>query len=240
MDWRGGTFHFNPLSLVDLEDTILLLGSWPEQLAGVLKHLDDKTFPQVIAPETLYFWLIEKGWPSEKISTGWEQDGLSIVLEEYKPIPLITPKEAIYKAASTIKNPLGPLRRLREVLLNPVSTPQIAWITFPSGKKLVHLNCSIHQRQESAWVSNILDRVGETTWTIVGADYEEYTFCGEVIPKFTCDHILLTDLVGDYRRKAGLPTNLLTPLADKIISSERVIHLFPTQVTHRFDHVQLQ
>ena len=60
-----------------------------------------------------------------------------------------------------------------------------------------------------------------------------------MIPKITSEHILLTDLVGDYRRKAGLPTELLTPLADKIIAQERHIHLFPTQVTHRFDNVQL-
>ena len=72
----------------------------------------------------------------------------------------------------------------------------------------------------------------------VGADHEEHEHCANVFKRIQSEHVLLTDLIGDYRRQAGLPSALLTPLADKVIGNDRLVQLFATQVTHRFDNTR--
>lgn len=239
MDWVSGTVHFNPRTTVAPEDVCVILGSWPEQVSGVLEHLKSRVFCQVVAPQILKNWLIEQGWPQDKIHTDWNQDGFSIELESYIPIPRLTLKEAVRKGVSTIRNPVAPLLRLRAHLGSPMVEPHMAWITFPSGTRLAHLNCGLHQRQERRWLDDLIQRASESTWVMVGADYEEYEACFQAISRIQSEHVLLTDLVGDYRRQAGLPSALLTPLADRVTATGRLVQLFPTQVTHRFDTVVL-
>lgn len=239
MDWTSGTVHFNPITSVDSDDVCVVLGGWPEQIAGMLEHLSSRVFCHVVAPQVLNDWLVEQGWPQEKLHTRWEQDGLLIDLEAYTPIPWMTVKEALRKGISTLRNPVAPLLRLRAHLANPIVKPHMAWITFPSGKQLAHLNCVFHQRQEPNWLNHVIQRASESTWVLVGADYEEYEACFQSMSRIQSEHVLLTDLVGDYRRQAGLPSALLTPLADRITATGRLVQLFPTQVTHRFDTVVL-
>lgn len=239
MDWVSGTVHFNPRAQIDPSDICVILGGWPEQISGVLEQLQSRSFCHVVAPEVLIDWLLEQGWPQDKLHTSWKRDGFSIDLETYQPIPWLTLKEAVRKGISTIRNPVAPLLRLRSHLGSPMVPPHMAWITFPSGKRLAHLNCGFHQRQETRWLDSVIQRASEATWVLVGADYEEYEACFHALSRIQSEHVLLTDLVGDYRRQAGLPSALLTPLADRVTATGRLVQLFPTQVTHRFDTVVL-
>ena len=239
MDWVNGTVHFSPIRAVGGDDVVVLLGGWPEQLSGVLEHLENKRYCHVVAPRVLLDWLKEQGWPLEKLHDRWELDGFIVELETYSPIPWLTLGEAVRKGLSSFRNPIAPLVRLRAHLQSPVVKPQMAWVTFPSGKQLAHLNCSIHKRQSSAWLNSLVERASQQTWVLVGADYEEYETCFEAMSQIQAEHVLLTDLVGDYRRQAGLPSSLLTPLADRVTATGRLVQLFPTQVTHRFDTVVL-
>ena len=61
----------------------------------------------------------------------------------------------------------------------------------------------------------------------------------KLIEGFSNSQILLSDLVGDYRRQLGLPTRLLTPVADQVISKGLDIQVFASKVGYRFDTVQL-
>ena len=86
---------------------------------------------------------------------------------------------------------------------------------------------------------NWIERASAATWVIVGVDHEEHEHCAKMF-RTSQEHLLLTDLIGDYRRAAGLPCALLlTPLADKVIGQDRLVRLFATQVTHRFDNTPL-
>ena len=237
--WEGGQIHFNPLRPVDTDDLVVLISSWPEAVQGIQEMLQNRTWCTIIAPQSIVDWLDSQGWPIEKLQTSFANAGLSIDLEEYSPIPMLTPKEAIYKSWETLKRPWRTIERLKAHRSTPTCDPHIAWITFPSGKRLAHLHCAFHKRQDPQAESRWIERSSAATWVIVGADHEEHSHCAEAFEQLKAEHVLLTDLIGDYRRAAGLPCALLTPLADKVIGNGRLVQLFATQVTHRFDNVAL-
>ena len=237
--WEGGEIHFSPLTSVASDSIVVLLSAWPEALKGVQAMVANQQWCTVVADKSLLNWLADKGWPRDKLHPKLDQSGLVIELESYKPIPALTPKEAFYKGWETVKRPWRTVNRVREHNRTPSSDPQIAWIQFPSGKSLAHLHCAFHQRQDSRLEGLWTDRASEATWVIVGADHEEHNHCAAAFEKLKSEHVLLTDLIGDYRRAAGLPCSLLTPLADTVIGKGRLVQLFATQVTHRFDNVAL-
>ena len=237
--WEGGQIHFNPLQSVDPDDLVVLLSAWPEALQGVQTMVRNRTWCTVIAPSMLIDWLSSLGWPVERLHTSFDKEGLSINLEEYEPIPSLTPKEAVYKGWETLKRPWRTLNRMKAHRETPSCSPSMAWITFPSGKMLAHLHCAFHRRQDSQLESVWIERASEATWVIVGADHEEHEHCAKAFEQLQSEHVLLTDLIGDFRRAAGLPCALLTPLADKVIGNGRLVQLFATQVTHRFDNTPL-
>lgn len=237
--WEGGQIHFNPLQSVGTDDVVVLLSAWPEALQGVQSMLRSKSWCTVIAPQAVVNWLNSLGWPSDRLDTSFTEAGLSIELEQYAPIPMLTPKEAVYKGWETLKRPLRTIRRLRAHRETPSCEPHIAWITFPSGNVLAHLHCAFHRRQDPQFESTWIKRASEATWVIVGADHEEHEHCAKAFEQIQSEHLLLTDLIGDYRRAAGLPCALLTPLADQVIGNGRLVQLFATQVTHRFDNTSL-
>ena len=237
--WEGGQIHFNPLQSVGSDAVVVLLTSWPEALQGVQEMISLRTYCDVIAPTGLVDWLSSLGWPRDRLHTRWNNDGLEIELEGYTPIPALTPKEAVYKGWETLKRPWRTASRIRAHQETPSIKPHIAWFTFPTGKKLAHMHCAFHQRQDRQSEARWLERASDATWVIVGADHEEHSHCAEIFQQLQSEHVMLTDLIGDYRRAAGLPCALLTPLADKVIGTGRLVQLFATHVTHRFDTVDL-
>lgn len=237
--WEGGQIHFNPLRPVDTGDVVILLSTWPEAMQGIQIMLNNRQWCTVIAPTSVVEWLGSRGWPNDQLHTALDKDDLSVELEEYSPIPTLTPKEAVYKGWETLKRPWRTIGRVKAHRATPDCNPHIAWITFPSGKQLAHLHCAFHRRQDVQSEANWISRASLATWVIVGADHEEHDHCAETFEKIQAEHLLLTDLIGDYRRAAGLPCALLTPLADKVIGNGRLVQLFATQVTHRFDNVAL-
>ena len=61
----------------------------------------------------------------------------------------------------------------------------------------------------------------------------------DLLCSFQDQQILLTDIIGDYRRKMGLPIRLMTPIADKAIVKNLNVKVFATKVGYRFDTVDL-
>ncbi len=238
-DWVGGNIHFNPYDCVDETSTIVLSSAWPEALRGVKRMAKIRRYCTVVAPQACRQWLSTLGWPSEQLHQTLHVDGLGITLEGYRPIDPLTPKEALYKGWETVKRPWRTISRVRAHQEIPHFAPQVVVVRFPSGRELLHLQCIFHRKQASDVENHWIERSKEATWVIVGADFEEHKHCATRFARLQAEHILLTDLVGDYRRQAGLPCALLTPLADDIIAQERLVQIFATQVTHRFDQVTL-
>ena len=239
LDWIAGGIHFNPYEPVSEADVVILSSSWPEALRGVQRMMAIRRWCHVVAPSLLVQWLQSQGWPSDHLHTSYAEDGLQVSLEAYTPIPMLTPKEAIHKGWATFKRPWRTLARVRAHQELPSVQPQIVSIVFPSGKELLHLHCAFHERQDAAKEKEWIQRSANATWCIVGVDYEEQSHAAKQIVQLQSEHVLLSDLVGDYRRLAGLPCALLTPLADNVISKGRLVQIFATQVTHRFNDINL-
>lgn len=239
LDWVGGSIYFNPHQTVKADSVVIVTSCWPEALSGVRQMAIIRRWCTVIAPQACVDWLSDKGWPRELLYTSYDLDGMFIQLEAYTPIPALTPKEAIYKGLATIKRPWRTIARVKAHQDMPSFLPQVAKMIFPSGRQLLHLQCLFHQRQDQSVEQAWIEQSKESTWVIVGADFEEYAHCEKRIAELQSEHVLLADLVGDYRRQANLPVSLLTPLADAVISKGRLVQIFATQVTQRFDTVRL-
>jgi hypothetical protein len=237
MEWAGRTIHFNPISKVHPGDIAVVLWNWPEQLQGVIQSLKEGTNFTVVAPPEILDWLKQFGDPNG--STSYAADGLDINLESYTPIPALTVREGIRKIRSTIRNPARSIQRLRIKDGIPDCEPHIAWVRFPSGILFGHLHLSLHAGTPTEWNEFIRQKVQDATWILIGCDYEEHDVILDRLCSLSPKQVLLTDLIGDYRRKMGLPTKLLTPIADQAIIKNLDVKVFATKVGYRFDTVNL-
>ena len=237
MDWAKEPIHFNPATPVDDGSIVVVLWNWPEQLEGVRQSVIHGKQCKIIASPEILSWLSQYG-PVDGDST-YEQDGLNIELEPYLPIPSLTISEGARKVRSLVRRPTRSIHRLLQKGKMPSAAPQIAWVRFPSGALLAHFNLSLHSKTPTEWLQSIQEKGQKSSWMLVGCDYEMEKGFLECLRFFPDRHILLTDLIGDYRRKNGLPTKLLTPIADKAISQNYNVQVFATKVGYRFDTIDL-
>ena len=237
LEWRGESIHFNPLEIVEENSIIVILGSWFEQLQGVRKMIRKKIPCTVVASQDVLSWLSQFG--AVNGSVGLDRDGLQIELEAFEPIAALSPLEAVRKVRASLRHPLRIGRRLQKKQSLPSSAPQVAWIDFPSGVRLGHLNLCLHRNISTAFLEHIKKKAETATWILVGCDYEEEVSFLKLIEGFSHSKILLSDLVSAYRRRLGLPTRLLTPIADQLITKDLDIQVFPSKVGYRFDTIQL-
>ena len=237
LEWRGQTIHFNPVDIVEGNSIIVILGSWAEQLQGVQKMIQKNIPCTVVASQEILTWL--SGFGTVNGSVGLDQDGLQINLETFEPISSLTPLEAVRKVRASLRHPLRVGNRLKNKQLLPSYAPQIAWIDFPSGVRFGHLNLCLHRNISTDFLEMIKKKAEKATWILVGCDYEEEVSFLKLIEGFTHSKILLSNLVNDYRHRVGLPTRLLTPIADQLISKELDIQVFTSKVGYRFDTIQL-
>ena len=237
LEWRGRPIHFNPLDIVAENSIIVILGSWIEQLQGARKMVRQKIPCTIVSSPEILRWLSQFG-AVDGVSD-FDADGFRIVLEEYQPIAPLTPLELVRKIRASVRHPVRIGRRLQRKQSLPSFAPQIAWIDFPSGVRFAHLNLCLHHNIPLQFFEKIKEKAQKSLWIVVGCDYEESESFLKLIEGFSHSQILLSDLVGDYRRQVGLPTHLLTPIADRAISKGLDIQVFASKVGYRFDTVQL-
>lgn len=237
LEWRGRPIHFNPLDLVEENSIVVILGSWAEQLQGVQKMITQKIPCTVVSSSHVLSWLSQFG--AVDGTTSLDLDGLQIELEEYQPIPTVTPFELVRKVGASIRHPFRMGKRLQKKKRLPPFAPQIAWLDFPSGVRFAHLNLCLHQNITLNFLEKIKKKSQKATWIVVGCDYEETESFLKLIEGFSHSHILLSDLIGDYRRQLGLSTRLLTPIADRAIAKGLNIQVFTSKVGYRFDKIKL-
>ena len=237
LNWQKGNLHWNPKKCVKNGDIIIVLGTWPEQLQGAIESIQNAVECHIVAMPKILEWLQQFG--TFQGSSHLQIEGLDIALEAYQGIADWTAKESIRKGMAGIRKPVTVLKRVLQKRDFPKSDPCIAWVTFPSGAKLLHLHLALHQNIDQTWLQTVREKAKKASWMMVGCDYEEEDMFLKEIINFDVPHILLMDLVGDYRRQVGLPTKLLTPLADKAIEKNCLVQIFATQVTFRFDTILL-
>lgn len=210
----------------------MLNWQWPEHLRATAQAVRAGLQPTVIAAQPVLDWLAKQG----KIEVGAPQiDGVEIRLIPYQPIPSLTPIEAAYKAKAAAMSPRRALSRLRQKRGLPHSAPQVVVLTFEDGKKLVHLNLSLHERTPDAWLTEHREILGGAEWLLVGIDHGEDAAVLERIGALKPRRVLFTDMIGETRRWLGMPTSLLTPTVDRAVTLGLEAHPFVSQASFRFE-----
>ena len=252
LDTEAGRIHFMPgpdwLLLECSPDeqlhTVILLWCWSEMLSATAEAISLGHRLRVIAPAPILEWLRPIG-SFEGVSSfnhaAAEPGGarVDVDLIPYLPMPERTSMESLRLARSVLRNPFRALRRRMIKRGFPICEPMCAELTFPSGARLVHLNLACHSSTSARWWSDMVKRCTEAEWIIVGCDYEHADAVERLLADLKGTQILLTDLVGDYRRRAGLPVRLLTPLVDRLTNSGHKCFVFATKASYRYDRIAL-
>ena len=81
----------------------------------------------------------------------------------------------------------------------------IASVTLPDGRRLLHLNLALHRATPAPWLEGAVKRFGNPDILVVGVDAGEEEAVAEKVTPFGAKQLWVADLVGDVRRRLGLP-----------------------------------
>ena len=228
----GRHIRINPVQPLQSGEIAVLNWQWPEHLRATAQAVRDGLKPTVVASQPVLDWLAGQG---DLEVGGSEIDGVSVQLIPYQPIPVLTPIEAIYKARAVATSPRRVLSRIREKRGLPHCAPQVVVLTFADGKKLVHLNLSLHGKTPDSWLAEHRAVLSGAEWLLVGVDHGEDAAVLDRIGSLQPGRVLFTDMIGETRRWLGLPTALLTPTVDRAVTLGFDAYPFVSQASFRFE-----
>ncbi len=211
----GRWFRFDPYQVPEADHQSILTWNECERAEGLLTAVSKALTPRVVAHPEVLGWLQSLG-PVQP--GGDEVDGVRIEMLEYEPVPYATPIEFARKTKAALLSPGMAARRLYKRAGLPKVPPVIVQLTFPDGRRLLHLNCSLHQWTPADWLDEVVARFGGADWVLAGVDYQEEQAVFERIQAFGGKQVLLIDLLNDTRAAIGLPTGILTPTVDRLKS----------------------
>lgn len=244
LSWRKGNIHFDPTESPSEEDIVVLLWTWPERIMQTAKEIASGKKLVVIAAQEVLDWLRSFG-SFDGYADRYEKNGLSIQLTPYESFPAWIFPETLERFRALFRHPKTSLSRLVQKRKTPHSMPRVAEVTFPSGAKLVHLNLSLHRKQQESWLQAYAKKCGSVNWMITGIDYNQTESFVQNLSFFNSPLILVADLLSDSRKTLGLPTQWLTPVVDRLLDifqtqqSEQQAFVFAPHASFRFENTEL-
>ena len=214
----GRQLRVDPVDPVAPDDILVLTGSWPEQLEAAAAQVRGGARPTVVASPEVLAYLAGLG-PLQAFPGPVSVDGLALELRSYAPIPWLSPAEAPGKLMSAAVRPDRALGRLRARARLPRAAPLAFQLTLPDGGRLVFLGTALHGGTSPEWLAQVKASWGRPEWLVVGVDLGHEAAAARLIPQIGAEHVVLTDLVSEVRRKVGLKVGLLTPLCDTLIEA---------------------
>lgn len=227
----GRCIVFDPTEVKE-GDIVVLTGPAPDRIRATAEAVKLGHRPTVLASEEILAWLRGVGAVDEP--TG-EVDGVTFESLPYTPASTARPMPQRVMAHMGALKPVATFRHLRERATLPTSSPCAWQLTFPDGSRLVHLDLALHRGQEATWKEQAAARFGGADWLVIGSAYGESEGVANSLGAFGARHVLLSDLVNGERRALGLPTELVTPLRDRLVASGVEAHVFATQTSFRFE-----
>lgn len=236
---RGTGVHFDPVAPIEPDEVCIVTWTFPEQLAGVLSAMEGGGRPAVLAHPAVLAWLAERGsldgTPLPLDGRGLQVADMRVEAMTYEPIPYAAGPEAVAKVKAALRAPGHAVSRLVRKARLPSAPPVVVQLTLPGGRRLLHLNLSLHDGTPDAWLDEAVSRFGGADWILVGVDYGAQQAFLDRIGRFGPGRVLVTDLVGELRRGLGLPTHLLSPVVDEARERGMDAYVFSTQASFRFE-----
>ena len=229
----GRWFRFDPFEAPQPEHQSILTWNECERAEGLLRAVHAASTPRVMASPVLLDWLQSQG----PVHPAWDEvEGVKVEMLEYEPVPYATPIEFVRKTRAALRKPGLAAKRLYKRVGLPEAAPVVVQLTFPDGRRLLHLNCSLHQWTPADWLDDAVGRFQGADWILVGIDYEEEEAVFERIQLFQGKQVLVTDLVNDTRRELGLPVGILTPTVDRLKAAGVDAYPFVEGASFRVEH----
>lgn len=201
---NGQTFLFDPRRSPDPKERVVLLWGEFERVDATARATHTGLRPTVYALQPILFWLQGLGRVEGTIPPV-QFDGWSVELLAYAPIPYAAGLEVAWKGLSALRRPVRAAQRLMRRMELPDCKPVIALVTSPDGRRLLHLNLSLHRDTPAPWLAQAAKRFGNADILVVGVDAGEEEAVTQKVPMFAAKQVWVADLVGDVRRHLGLP-----------------------------------
>jgi len=225
---------FDPFEEPEGDPLVLLTGEESDRLDGAQAAVQAGRKPEVLAAQGLLDWLGEQGEVVGHLPPV-QVDGVAIDAVPYAPIPFATPREAVRKAWSGLRRPDLAAQRLLRRAGRPGTDPLVVALTLPDGSRLVHLGCALHAETPQIELDRLVRRFGGADWLLVGVDFQEQAAVEAALPRFEARTVLVTDVHNEIRRHLGLPTELLTPLVDRLVAAGLSAHPLSRGASYRFE-----
>jgi hypothetical protein len=232
LERAGRTLVVDPHGPVGDHEVAVLLGHTPERLRALAGAVRGGSRPTVVASARVGEWL--RGLGPVTLSPP-EVDGVVIELWPYVPAPAARPLGHFLQASIRAVRPRAALRRVTEAAALPDLAPQVASFTFPDGSRLLHLDLALHRGTSPAWLADTAARAGNAEWTLVGLPWGEADAVAAQLPRVGPNRVLVAELANHARRELGLPTELVTPLRDRLVAAGVEAHVLATQTSFRFE-----
>lgn len=165
------------------------------------------------------------GRPGVAVPPGGEVElaGVHARWVPYAPIPWATPVEALRKVAAGLRAPRLAARRLRWTLRRPDDPPRALALRL-GGARVALYGQSLHRFLDEATFARLVAGVGEADVAVAGTDYGDEAACARWLARVPARVRVVADLVGEVRRRLGLPTR---PLAATVAAAPGLIGLPP-------------
>ena len=207
----GRRIRFDPVGSLDPDDIVVLTGADP------------------FAPErTIGFHTVVRGHGRGEVDT--EVDGVRFEGVTYETAPR---EGRLRRLNSAARQPSEAVRRWLARRRPDVAT--IWQRTFQNGDRLVHLGGAFHGETDVGWAADVVTRFGGPRWLIAGTSFGHSSALEARIGAMGASHLMVADLEGDLRQKAGRPTELVTPLADRLETAGLPVMVFVPGSSIRFE-----
>ena len=211
LERSGRRIRFDPVAPLEHDDVVILTGADP------------------FAPErSVGFHTVVRGHGRGEVDT--EIDGVRFEGLSFEPV---SRDGGIRRWVSAARQPSEAARRWLARRRPDVAT--IWRLTFENGEQLVHLGGAFHGGTDVGWAADVVTRFGQPKWLIASAPFGHAATAESRLPAMAAEHVLLADLDGDLRRAAGRPTELVTPLADRLEAAGLPVMVFVPGSSIRFE-----
>ena len=134
--------------------------------------------------------------------------GWVITAAPYDPIPYATPREAMRKTASALRDPRLAVERLGHLFRRP-ATPPLALSITRAGRVVVVLGQALHRFTPAGELDRLVRMFGGCDVLVVGTDFDDEEAPGRLSGVFGARTVVVADLTGPVRRMLRLPTRPL-------------------------------
>jgi hypothetical protein len=230
LERKGRWIRVDPVDPVAEGDAVVLTAASAARAGAVVRALRAGTAFTLVASVEVLAW-------ARALATGAldghadsaDIDGVHVAVQPYAAA---TPAPALHVGAFVRAAAAG-LRGRDETF--PDLAPSVLQFTFPDGARLVHMDLALHGSTDSRWLDEAVTHFGGAEWTIVGQPWGEAEAVARLAPRLGSRRLLVTELLNGERRALGLPTELVTPLRDRLVAAGVEAHVFATQTSYRFE-----